>query len=208
VLEASLVITTQDEGYELFRRAIIDRDADAWASISARYRPLMIGWIVRCSSLDASRESYENIADEALARAWRALTPARFQSFPNLPALLAYLRTCMSSTVIDTARRWQARDRACGELADAIAVPMEDSVVERLERLELWQLVTSLLKTEAERVVLYERFVLDLPPRIIQSRHPALFPEVTMVYATVHNLCDRLRRHKPLAQCYAELQAR
>jgi len=202
-----MVITAQDDSYELFRRAIIDRDAEAWATISARYRPLMISWIMRCPSIDASRESYENIADEALARAWRALTPERFRSFLNVPALLAYLRTCVTSTVIDTTRRWQARDRACGELADAIAAPMEDSVIERLERLELWQLVTSLIRTEAERVVLYERFVLDLPPRIIQSRHPTLFPEVTMVYATVHNLCDRLRRHKPLAQYYVELRA-
>ncbi len=31
-----------DDGYELFRRAVQERDADAWASIAARYRRLLI----------------------------------------------------------------------------------------------------------------------------------------------------------------------
>jgi hypothetical protein len=76
--------------------------------------------------------------------------------------------------------------------------------LERFGRAELWQIVDSLAATEAERVALYERFVLDLRPQRIQARHPALFSDVIAVYAIIRNLCARLRRHKHLRQLYAE----
>jgi DNA-directed RNA polymerase specialized sigma24 family protein len=189
-----------NDGYDLFQRAIVNRDSDAWAAICTRYRPLMCVWAWRCPSFDASQESCEHIADEALARAWLTLTPARFQAFPSLPALLAYLRTCVTSVVIDIARKHQAYDRTCAQLPDVDTVPLEELIIERLGRAELWDLVNRLMKTDAEHLVLYERFVLDLPPRVIQARHPAVFPEVRMVYATLRNLCDRLRRHTALAE--------
>jgi DNA-directed RNA polymerase specialized sigma24 family protein len=192
--------TNPNDGYELFQRAIVNRDEDAWAAIGTRYRPLMCVWARRCPSFDASRESCEDIADEALARAWRALTPERFQAFPSLPALLAYLRTCVTSLVSDIARKHQTYDRTCAQLPDVVMVPLEELIVERLGRGELWDLVNRLMKTDAERLVLYERFVLDLPPRIIQARHPVIFPEVSIVYATLRNLCDRLRRHTALTE--------
>src|SRR5688572_22095376 len=136
-----MVVTAQDDAYGLFRRAIVDRDADAWATISARYRPLLIAWVVRCPSFHASSESGEKMADEALARAWRALTPERYRSFPNVSALMAYLRACVTSTVIDTARTRRLYEHASAELADAIAEPAEETVLEGLGRLETWKLV-------------------------------------------------------------------
>jgi DNA-directed RNA polymerase specialized sigma24 family protein len=192
--------TNPNDGYDLFQRAIVNRDADAWAAIRARYRPLMCVWARRCPSFAASRESCEDIADEALARAWLALTPERFQAFPSLPALLAYLRTCVTSVVIDIARKHQTYDRMCAQLPDVVMAPLEELVIARLSQVELWDLVNRLMKTDVERLVLYERFVLDLPPRVIQARHPVVFPDVRIVYATLRNLCDRLRMHTALAE--------
>jgi hypothetical protein len=80
----------------------------------------------------------------------------------------------------------------------------EYAVIARLEREELWQLVMSLTTTEAERVVLRERFVYGLPRRVVQARHPALFSDVTVVDTAIGNLCDRLRRHKEFARIYTE----
>src|SRR6187431_2463045 len=35
---------THDESYELFRRAVVERDAEAWTMLAARYRNLLIIW--------------------------------------------------------------------------------------------------------------------------------------------------------------------
>jgi DNA-directed RNA polymerase specialized sigma24 family protein len=199
-------MTLDDDSYELFRRAIAHGDEQAWSTIARRYRSLMIAWATRCSAMHATGELCEHLADQAFARAWMALSAEQLCAFPNLPTILAYLRRCVTTTVIDAARRSAHYDRMVddGDLAGSAGVSMEQAVLEQIERVEFWQLIDSLTRTEAERVVLYERFVLDHAPRIILRRHPALFQNIAAVYAAIRNLCDRLRRHKQLAQSYAD----
>jgi DNA-directed RNA polymerase specialized sigma24 family protein len=196
-----------DDGYDLFRRAVQERDAEAWAMIAARYRRLLIVWAARCQAAQMAEETCEDLADRALARAWAALTPDRFATFPNLPALLAYLRTCVTTTAIDAARTRATHDRLaqCADRTDPVS--LEQAMLEHLDQAELWGIVAGLVKTEAERVVLTERFVWDLPPRTILARHPALFADVTAIYAAIRNLCDRLRRNPDLCRFYNQRRA-
>jgi len=196
-----------DDSYELFRRAVEERDADAWAAIAERYRNLMIVWVVRCPSTTTSRESVEDLADRVLTQAWKALTPERFAAFPSTATLMGYLRSCVISTVIDAARAQVAYERAIQHGEEECGPMPEPAVIERLGRDELWELVNQLVTSETERVALVERFVLDLPPREIQARHPALFTDVSMVYKALRNLCVRLRRNPELQRLYAERYA-
>lgn len=197
-------MASPDDNYNLFRRAVVERDEDAWAALAQRYRGLMITWAMRCSAFQAAGESCQDLADEAFARAWVALSGGRFAAFPNLAALLAYLRRCVSATVIDAARRHMNDQHVLEDVEDGAGLAMEHHVFVHMERSELWQLVSELIHTECERVALYERFVLDLPPRTIYARHQTLFPDIKAVYAAIRNLCDRLRRHKGLAELYAD----
>jgi DNA-directed RNA polymerase specialized sigma24 family protein len=190
--------------YELFRSAIVERDSDAWAMITAHYRPLMISWAARSLAVQIGGECCEDLADQALARAWVALSPEHFAAFPNLAALLAYLRTCVATTAIDAMRSQARFDRAFEHATYHFGTTPEQMVLERLQSSELWQLVTSQITSEAERIALHERFVLDMPPRTIQSRHPLLFEDVKVVYAAIRNLCDRLQRNKDIRQLYGD----
>jgi len=192
-----------DDSYELFRHAVVEQSADAWATIAARYRNLMISWAVRCQASHIVHERNEDLADRALARAWTALSPERFAAFPNTAALLAYLRVCVTTTVIDAARAQAAYDRMCVVEWEAVATP-EQATIAQLGRAELWPLVRTLVTTEAEWVALVERFVLDLPPRTIHVRHPTLFADVSVVYTAIRNLCDRLRRDQDIRRFYNE----
>jgi DNA-directed RNA polymerase specialized sigma24 family protein len=197
-------VTIHQDGYELFRRAVVDQEAEAWGEISLSYRTMMVAWARRYHVADMTGECYEDLADEALARAWKALSPERFAQFPSLAALLAYLRTCVTATVIDAARARTSYERMVARVGHSASAAPDQAVLEQLDRAELWQLASSLVVSEAERLVLLERFVLDLPPRTIQARHPALFPEVHKVYETIRNICDRLRRNQELRRVYAE----
>ncbi len=174
-----------DDSYELFRRAVVERSRDAWAVIAERYRPLLITWVRRCEIAAATGELYEDLADEGLARAWRALSPERFSGFPSLAALLGYLRTCVTSTVIDVARAGLVQQRAAQQIDRDAEAPLDEYVINQLGQAELWQLVSGLVETEAEQVVLVERFVYDLPPRVIQDRHPLLFPDIMKIYSAI-----------------------
>jgi DNA-directed RNA polymerase specialized sigma24 family protein len=198
-------LSKQDNGYELFRRAIVEGDDDAWAAIHARYRALLITWAQQCSAMPQIGEYCDDIADQALARAWSALSPARFNHFPNLAGLLAYLRTCVAAVVIDCARAQAAHTRALQQLEVRAFVTPEQVFLRELEREELWRLVSGLAETQQERIVLIESFMYDLPPRTILTRHPELFMDVSSVYYAKRNLRARLQRNCELQQMRQDL---
>ena len=158
-----------DDSYDLFRRAVVERDTEAWMMIAERYRSLLVTWAARCRA-----------------------------------TLLGYLRACVTATAIDAARAQMAYERlGRPAVQDSVATP-EQIALERIGQAELWRLIHGLVNSETERIVVVERFVLDLPPRAIQARHPDLFADVRAVYAAIRNLCERLRRNPELRQYYAE----
>jgi hypothetical protein len=205
MMQTNQSIRTEREGYELFRRAIVERDADAWAESAARYRRLMLSWARDSSARMAVFESYEDLADHALARAWMALSPARFANFPSLGAVLAYLRACVTAAVVDCARAEAARERMIGKLAVSEAASPEALVLGELDRAELWRMVEGLIAGEQERVVVVESFVFDLRPRTILARHPELFADIDAVYAAKRNLLARLKGSRALREMFEEL---
>ena len=192
------------ERYELFRRAIVLRDEQAWAVIHAHYRPLLASWARHCCARLRIAESVDDIADRALARAWVALTPASFRAFPTLSKLLAYLRTCVASTAIDWARTQASADRAIAAVSpDTIATP-EQIVLAGFDRAVFWRTVIRLAASEAERIVVVESFAYGLPPRDILARHPRLFPDVAAVYGVKRNLFARLHRNREMRRLREE----
>jgi DNA-directed RNA polymerase specialized sigma24 family protein len=204
-MEAHDAEVAERDAYNLFQRAIEERDADAWAEIAARYRPLLIAWASKFGAALRTGERCDDLADQALARAWMALSPEHFANFPGMGALIAYLRTCVMTTVIDIERARVARERTCYRLDVSSAATPEQIVLEELDRAELWRLVSGLVETEQERVVLVERFVYGYQPHAIQLRHTNLFTDVSMVYRARQNLLARLGRNPQLRSARQEL---
>lgn len=201
------MIEHTDEGYDLFRRAIVMRDADAWAAVHARYRPLLISWAVRYSARAPLAERYDDIADQALARAWIALTPDRFAKFSSLARLLSYLRACVNTTVIDSLRGQMSSECMLQEFHTDHAATPEQIVLGDLTRGALWSAVLSVTTSPAERVVLVESLINCFPPRTILARHPQLFPDAEAVYTIKRNLFERLQRNPDVLQLGRELLA-
>ena len=198
---------TEEAGYELFRRAIVERDDEAWAAIYTNYRQLLISWARHASAHVPAVGQYEDIADRALVRAWSALTAQQFAQFPSLAALLAYLRTCVGAAVIDAARAEATRERAYQKLELPTVTTPEELVVGAQSRDELWQLLNKLVSSEHERIILVESFVLGLPPRTILERHQDCFEDVPAIYGAKRNLLNRLERSRDLRQLYQDLRA-
>lgn len=195
------------EGYDLFRHAIVDRSDDAWRMIYTHYRPLLVAWSRQSHARTPSCEAAEDLADRALARAWAALTPERFAQFSSLPALLGYLRTCVSATVIDSSRIEVTRDRAYQKLESRGVASPEQIVVDDAVRTALWKAIAPLVTSEREYIVLIESYVHALAPRQIQARHPSCFADANEVYGVKRNLINRLLRSRDLKRLYEDLCA-
>jgi hypothetical protein len=90
--------------YELFRRALVDRNESAWEQLYQHYCGLVEGWIRRSGAFISSGESSEYFVVGAFTKFWRAIGPERFFAFPTLASLLQYLQLCATSVVIDSVR--------------------------------------------------------------------------------------------------------
>ncbi len=111
------------DGYELFRRAIVEHSAEAWAEIYRRYHPILLSWANKYSIENELADNPEDIADQAFMRAWLALRESeRFEKFSSVATLLSYLRTCVIAAVIDEKRSALLR----GQLHHLVDTPIEE----------------------------------------------------------------------------------
>jgi DNA-directed RNA polymerase specialized sigma24 family protein len=178
--------------FELFRRAIVDRDEAAWAAVYEQYSDIVRHWLST-----APEEAAEDIA-ATFARFWQAVDGAKFARFGSLSAILQYLKMCAHTVRIDRMRSLRARAHE-GSLDEAAhAVPsgedVEASTAARLDGAALWRAVQAALPDERERTVVRLSFIAGLTPRDICARYGNEFPEVTEVYRLKRNALERLGR--------------
>jgi DNA-directed RNA polymerase specialized sigma24 family protein len=187
--------------YELFRRALVERDESAWEQLYLHYSGLVEGWIRRSGAFTSSGESSEYFVVGAFTKFWRALTPERFASFPSLASLLQYLQLCSTSVVIDSVRAQSWSEMLPEETITPSHAPHyspDEEAMSRVDREEFWRFIDDQLNSEVERVVVYCSFVLSLTPRAIYAKRSELFSSVNDVYNVKRNVLGRLSRNQHL----------
>jgi DNA-directed RNA polymerase specialized sigma24 family protein len=195
--------------YELFRRALLERNQRAYDCLYAQYQPLVAGWIERHPSFPGAGEEVQYFVNRTFEKMWHALTPEKFVRFTDLKALLSYLKLCTHSVVIDHAR---ARQHAIldEEASDATLASqsgesnLEEDTIERAQHQEFWRQINLRLADEKEQAVVFGSFVLAMKPAELQVRYPHLFGDVREVYRIKQNVLDRLRRDPELRNLRAD----
>lgn len=189
--------------YELFRRALVERNEVAWEHIYTHYSPLVESWVRRCGAFASSGETSEFFVVSAFTRFWRAIGAERFASFPTLASLLHYLQLCAGCVVIDSVRA-----QSWAEVLPEEAIPFgrapqtspDEEAMERVNREEFWKYINTQLNDEAERVVVYSSFIMGMKPGDIYGQRPDLFTSVNDVYNVKRNVLGRLGRNQELRQ--------
>ena len=192
--------------FELFRRAIGQRDGRAWQAVYAQYQALVRGWVQQHTAFAASGEEAGYFVNRAFERMWAALGP-QFP-FADLKQVLRYLQMCVHSVLLDHVR-------AAGHLTASAQVGLmeglpsrspsvEGQVMAAAQRRALWQAIDELLNDANERTVLYASFVLGLTPRELCRSEPRRFPDVREVYRIKENVLARLRRDQRLKAMFED----
>lgn len=191
-----------DFALELFRRAICDRDEQAWTAIVAEYCQLVRTWVRQQPMADELSE--DDVVIGTFARFWSAVRPERWHEFESLPALLQYLRLCARSLVLDNVRaRRPARTVSLDSLTPVAMSGGEERVMAELAASDLWDVVRGALPDERERLLAYLSMVCEMKPGEIRARHPARFTSVAEVYRVKRNVLERLRRHPAVLRARA-----
>lgn len=191
--------------YELFRRALVERDDAAWALIFEQYTPLVEHWVRRTGAFTVSGETSDFFVSAAFTRFWRAIPAERFGSFPTLASLLNYLRRCATCVVIDSARAHSYADLLPEEAVNWNTQRMayaDEEATELVSREEFWRLVDELLTSEAERVIVRCSYLLGMKPGDIFAEWGRLFSCVEEVYTLKRGILARLRKSPELRGLY------
>jgi DNA-directed RNA polymerase specialized sigma24 family protein len=177
--------------FELFRRAVIERDEAAWAAVLAQYREPVRHW------LGGRQDDADDGVSAAFERFWHAISPEKFARFTSLPAILQYLKMCAHTVTIDRLRTSQltAMEQTLDEapeLPDAGSI--EELVASKVDAAAFWHEVQQILGDEREQRVIYFSYVIGLTPRAICAHYAGEFPSVQDVYRLKRLALDRLRR--------------
>jgi hypothetical protein len=189
----------RDDAYcfELFARAVVQRDDAAWAAIMAQYRGIVLASVGQHAASALVHEGDDYWVTQAFARFWSAVGPNRFDRFPDLPALLKYLKLCVHSVLMDELRARRAAPTSIDEVPETTPTQDDDerAVMGRLAGQQLWQAVQSELQNQNERIVAQLSFLRGLKPGEIYERHPTRYTDVGDVYRIKRNIVERLRRN-------------
>ncbi len=185
-----------DDSYclEIFRRAIVRRDHEAWAVLQALLSESVRLWFARHPYREAALR-YEpveqNYIDDTFRRFWQALSDQRLL-FSSLASALSYLHMCLNCAVMDTLRVY-ARPRE--EYLPDVGHPSEPVVEDTYHEGELWEVVKSLLPGKQEQRVAYLLFHCNLKPREIVRYCPGEFSDEGEIYRMKRNIMERLLRN-------------
>jgi DNA-directed RNA polymerase specialized sigma24 family protein len=195
--------------FELFRRAILQRNDLAWECVYAQYRSLVVRWLERHPALPLSGEEAQFFLNRAFEKMWRGLTPEKFAMFEDLKSILRYLQMCAHSVVIDFLRRKEQK-----VLLDAVdeaeqmlvseETAVEDQITNELEKQKLWGWLEEQFNDEKERLAIYGIFVLGLKPAEVVGEYGRVFQNVKEVYRAKENVVARLRRSQEFKQIWGD----
>lgn len=190
--------------FELFRRAIVESDQDAWAALYDLYHALVRSWIANRLAGDAHADVCETLVNDAFVKFFRAINATRFSQFPSAPGLLAYFKTCAHSVAADYLRSQRVHqvEEPMDDLdPEVVLVDPAEEVMAHLSAAEIWEIIGPNVNKQ-ERMVLQVICVLGWPARTLPRLYPALFPTVQDVYTTKRNVLERLRRNHQLQAAY------
>lgn len=184
---------------ELFLRAIHQRDELAWKLITDQFGGTVLGWLRQhpCASRLRDQAEPDAYMTASFSKFWLATASPGSSTprFLTLASVLAYLRSCLNSVVLDEMRqiKLRSREEPLEQRSDAaVDAPSYQSAQ------ELWALIERALPDRRERRLVHLLFVLELKPREIVRIAPQDFPTAQEVYRLTRNVLDRLRRNPAL----------
>jgi hypothetical protein len=174
---------TDAYGLELFRRAIIQSDQEAWAWVQHCFGGMVRGWL-RCHpqrEVACRLESEENYVAQTFERFWQATGFNQRVEFSTLAVALQYLRVSLNGAILDMLRTY--------------ARPGEPLVEDNTDNSEVWKILHMVLSNPCEQRLAYLFFHCGLGPREIVRFCPQEWSDVQEIYRLRRTIMERLLRN-------------
>jgi hypothetical protein len=182
--------------FELLRRALADGSAEAFTYVYQVYERQVLSWVYGHSRFAQTGEDADFFAGAALRTFYFALRGPKFDKFPSLPQVLAYLKLCVHTAIAQYIRDQQPAPTtpldAIGEVAHTPDLGM------RADAAELWAHICRLLPDDRDRLLARYVFMQDLKPRQIVSAHPMQWRDEREISVALYRIRRTLRNDPEL----------
>ena len=185
---------TETYGVELFRRAIIQSDQEAWVWVQHCFGGMVRGWLRRHPQREVAcrLENEENYVAQTFQRFWQATAFNQRVGFSTLATALQYLRASLHGAILDMLRAYaRPREIALPGPGEAGEPLVEDDT----ENSEVWESLHMILSNLREQRLAYFLFHCGLKPREIIRFCPQEWSDVQEIYRLRRNIMERLLRN-------------
>jgi hypothetical protein len=177
--------------FELMRRALADESDDAFTRVYQIYERQVLNWVYSHTRFAQTGESADFFASSAIRTFYFALRGEKFERFPSLPQVLAYLKMCVHTAIAQYLRDQQPT--ALTPLDSVSEVSHTINLDSGIDAAELWAYICHLLPDDRDRLLARCVFLLDLKPRQIVTEHPAQWRNEREVSVALYRIRRVLR---------------
>ena len=180
--------------FELFRRAIEEKNQKSWEILYMQYKMLVLQWVHRITLPE--HIEIEDVVQQIFLEFNRAYTADKLAKAEGLASILAYLKSCAISTSQHIRRKAKL---------DTIRISNDggesgENLAQALNNEWLWKMMESLCHDEKELTVMRTAFILDMKPIEVMTIYPHLFETPHDVSQIKQRVLFRLKRHPKLKQ--------
>ncbi len=183
--------------FELLHRALGEGSSEAFTRVYQIYERQVLGWVYSHSRFAQTGEDADFFAGAALRTFYFALRGPKFDKFPSLPQVLAYLKLCVHTAIAQYIRDQQPTQTtpidAVGDLAHT------PDLGTRADAADLWAYICQLLPDERDRELARYVFMQDLKPRQIVSSYPTQWRDEREVSVALYRIRRILRADPELS---------
>lgn len=182
---------------ELWRRALQDQLAEAWACVMECFSGSVRAWLFQHPRgyLVVRWRDEHDLVNEAFTRVFEA-NAKKPLALTSLPALLTYLHRCLHTAILMECRSPHHQTDALDAARELPAASVEETVIGALDAEALWRELASCAADERERRLIELRWLAGYTPAQIAAAFPGDFPTASEVYRLLANVLLRYRRRQ------------
>lgn len=182
--------------YQLFELAFTERNTMAFKCVYDIFEPQARRWVYRHPDFSNTNEDANYFAHTAFVNMYLNIRKYGLDRFANVQALMAFLKTCVFSTVKQAIRE---NRKVIFNIEDVTMFKSDQPILSKnIEFMEIWKRIIVLIPDETDRLLVHYSFVLDMKPSEIAAKYPETWSDARTVTVALYRIRRILRKDQML----------
>jgi Effector-associated domain 7/NB-ARC domain len=188
--------------FDLFRRAITEKDEQCWELLYKYYSNLIELWIVQRAGTDIPKDELQQCVIDVFGRIWTSIRGGyeSMASFPSSSHILSYWRLAAENVALLYLRENRNLLLYDENTTEELQHDADDQIDQNIQIFDFWRVILSLFQNNRERVVIYDLYVRGLRPNDILMHRKHMFEDIADLYRVRRNILHRMAASSELRE--------